>query len=640
MWAGFDHPGQVAWYKRQKRSSEAKGTKRCIEDISFVEQDSRESKRGRRMSNLLVPYGVFQRCRLAAGTSQQEIDDEWKEMLKNPDVDREEIMVNNKLETCLAYFQGIEKYHDENMAKTTRLEQRQKIERSSDLDAAMARRASVVRAAQSDMPIVAANVSRPVDPKSVDIEVPRQLVPAPLQDRFVCTDVVRSGLAVEMADAMWKHERSEAELEAEWAAEAEDWADKKKEERGNLGTRSSRVRKSVIEARSKIDTNVVVATDKLESLTKEFLSIEATCVTDDSSTVTDLKGLIVLAEAALTKLVEGLAEQKKLLEPVDVREEHVKECKLKQRELTDDFLRGEAKDVHTGIAALKKAVARRERLRVRQAKQAGEIHIDDAYKPTMPSCLALEAGRFDTLVSIDVNALNLHAEAVCCGGEACEAFHAKAKEDSYLVNQFRYLKTYMDKEQKSIQSVFIGLRSIVKELREAVQADGIERVIDCPEKAMKGKRMGWGGVFQISLTRARHHQFVGLSNMAVGECMWPLRGKISVAGGRMDKLPGTLAEQVAAWKAMSGEQLRDAADFLWTWSEADTESQILAIPPGMIYSMVSTEVEMLHWGYGCVQEADVVKTMACVQSLIKSWPSLNEGDYVQFIDFLQGAKPH
>ena len=114
---------------------------------------------------------------------------------------------------------------------------------------------------------------------------------------------------------------------------------RKKEERGNLGTRSSRVRKSVIEARSKIDTNVVVATDKLESLTKEFLSIEATCVTDDSSTVTDLKGLIVLAEAALTKLVEGLAEQKKLLEPVDVREEHVKECKLKQRELTDDFLR-------------------------------------------------------------------------------------------------------------------------------------------------------------------------------------------------------------------------------------------------------------------------------------------------------------
>ena len=113
------------------------------------------------------------------------------------------------------------------MAKTTRLEQRQKIERSSDLDAAMARRASVVRAAQSDMPIVAANVSRPVDPKSVDIEVPRQLIPAPLQDRFMSTDVVRSGLAVEMADAMWKHERSEAELEAEWAAEAEDWAAKK-----------------------------------------------------------------------------------------------------------------------------------------------------------------------------------------------------------------------------------------------------------------------------------------------------------------------------------------------------------------------------------------------------------------------------
>ena len=90
---------------------------------------------------------------------------------------------------------------------------------------------------------------------------------------------------------------------------------------------------------------------------------------------------------------------------------------------------------------------------------------------------------------------------------------------------------------------------------------------------------------------------------------------------------------------MSGEQLRDAADFLWTWSEADTESQILAIPPGMIYTMVSTEVEMLHWGYGCVQEADVVKTMACVQSLIKSRSSMNEGDYVQFIDFLQGAKP-
>ena len=113
LWKGWTEEQQAQWYRQQKRSDDKRGFKRDGGHLRVKSAESHSSRFGKRRFNELLPYSVYHDRQAATGKPLKEIMESWKEMLLDPRVDREEILLKGEKVTCLEVFGGIHKYVDD-----------------------------------------------------------------------------------------------------------------------------------------------------------------------------------------------------------------------------------------------------------------------------------------------------------------------------------------------------------------------------------------------------------------------------------------------------------------------------------------------------------------------------------------------
>ena len=115
-----------------------------------------------------------------------------------------------------------------------------------------------------------------------------------------------------------------------------------------------------------------------------------------------------------------------------------------------------------------------------------------------------------------------------------------------------------------------------------------------------------------------------------------LTGDCKLCAFAIGKFPGSLKDQIKYIQALTAPQLDGQADFIWAYNSNPVsrkgQGQVVILPPGYIFSKVSTHFLSVTQNFGAAN-FDVVKS--AMASLFESWPQLKTGQYEAFWQFLE-----
>jgi hypothetical protein len=189
------------------------------------------------------------------------------------------------------------------------------------------------------------------------------------------------------------------------------------------------------------------------------------------------------------------------------------------------------------------------------------------------------------------------------------------------------------KDAKSSCCVTLSLKALITDVRNTVNAVAEPDAMSQPEIVEKMKGQGWAAGFKFHLMRYDQHEFVGVTNWCTGEAFLPILGDFRVFGIQIGKLVGTLCEQVAAFSALSGNEVLKLCDIHYACMEKDSRG-LLMIPEGYIFSFVCQHGVALQWGFGCSDVELRGATLKVVKELLTCWPNLDGGDWKEWHKWL------
>jgi hypothetical protein len=106
-WSSLKTEEQVAWYRKQTRVAAEKGKPRDL-SMSFEAKtlEAHSVQKGRRRKHDLIPYGIYYQRQTALNKTEHQIQQQWKDMLLNPEVDRETVTIDGQPELCIEVSSG------------------------------------------------------------------------------------------------------------------------------------------------------------------------------------------------------------------------------------------------------------------------------------------------------------------------------------------------------------------------------------------------------------------------------------------------------------------------------------------------------------------------------------------------------
>ena len=105
---------------------------------------------GRRAWDDMIDYETFWSRKKALNWSQDKIDDEWRAMDQDPDVEKEDIYVRGVKRRLMSVFGGIQRYNDAKQRRLSGFAVEQKLDRRSELNDALQQRADFARRITED----------------------------------------------------------------------------------------------------------------------------------------------------------------------------------------------------------------------------------------------------------------------------------------------------------------------------------------------------------------------------------------------------------------------------------------------------------------------------------------------------------
>ena len=121
--------------------------------------------------------------------------------------------------------------------------------------------------------------------------------------------------------------------------------------------------------------------------------------------------------------------------------------------------------------------------------------------------------------------------------------------------------------------------------------------------------------------------------------LYGLRGDCKLCAFQIGKFPGNMKEQVNHIKSLTGPELDREADFTWAYNSNPVslkgQGQVVILPPGYIFSRVSTHFLSITQNFGA---ANLDEVKSALTSLFESWPQLKNGYYEAFWNFLEGEE--
>jgi hypothetical protein len=204
---------------------------------------------------------------------------------------------------------------------------------------------------------------------------------------------------------------------------------------------------------------------------------------------------------------------------------------------------------------------------------------------------------------------------------------------SYFRTQVNFMTQHQLKDNVRNCCVTLSLRAMITDVRDTVEAVVGRDATVQPMIVEKMKGAGWSQGFKFHLMRYVEHEFVGVTNWCTGEAFLPILGDFRVFGIQIGRLAGTLSEQVAAFSALSGNEVLHMCDI--HYASGDTDSRgLLMIPEGYIFTLVCKHGIALQWGFGCNDVELKSATLKVVSQLLTCWPHLDAGDWKEWHKWL------
>lgn len=228
MWNGMSAQEKVAWFRKQKRE-QGRHKRKAFGEVTYEEADVKSQTNGKRLVNMCIPFEQFLREQLSAGKSEEQCEAEWRDLLADPNVHREEVMVRGKLVTCIEQFQGVQRFSEEASSSSSTLRKQRRIETNEDFGEAAQDRVTFHSTAASSHDLGAGHIARAggKSDEQRDIHIARHMLPVPAPQQVIQDSLLSgSGLSAAVRGYLWQNQKTEEEVEAEWNKEAQEWLEK------------------------------------------------------------------------------------------------------------------------------------------------------------------------------------------------------------------------------------------------------------------------------------------------------------------------------------------------------------------------------------------------------------------------------
>ena len=120
--------------------------------------------------------------------------------------------------------------------------------------------------------------------------------------------------------------------------------------------------------------------------------------------------------------------------------------------------------------------------------------------------------------------------------------------------------------------------------------------------------------------------------------LYTLSGDCKLCASAIGKFEGTLKDQVKCVRSLSSQAVQEKADFIWQYDSNPLsqkgQRQVLILPPGYIFTRVSTHFLCITQNYGA-DNFDVVKVKESLQAVFAAWPQLKAGQYDAFWQMIE-----
>ena len=610
-WKTLNAEEQVGWYRTQKSNHEkhARRDATLAPEVTMEVEDDQKIRKGRRRVNCMTSFAKYAERGRLTGKDDLQIAEDWKALVRNPQIEREQINIGGQMELALELFDRIEVYTDEAEEQTWRQKRRKHIENSEDLPDAVAEQHAEFEAARrgGQMQVGHGIAHQPVpwDDRVADHHVEAHELPVS-RESVGC--VLGPNMARASTDQVMRtlqaSEQSQEELADEMrTAAAEAGAQRAKEREAAAG------KKALVSGRALIAAKGVAATMKL-SITHKIDSLEvehdttASMIADSTmpnkdTDITEMKAALQAAKTDAARATAEFEETMKGFDVPDMADTALKGIKADLRLIVSKFV-AESSVFKTNkfrIETATKAVnaylrkVNKQNVMATMANAAVESSTDWSENPTASAVLSSKA--------TDRNVFDLDADVRVLDDISKQAFAVKIPElhkwaermhsSQYVKAQKTFLANWLKKNPThTSQEAPITVKLLHTELDNIAHTALHPKFCDLSRPAemttdKKLKDSGWGKGFIRSISLSSGHSQTGIAAFGLGEIIFGLEGQSNRAyesmvthgpgprepGRSQEPGPGKLggARSQTSWEETVKPGAREARRSQGSWEE-------------------------------------------------------------------------
>jgi len=280
-WKGLTPEGQKAWYLKQKRGSQMAHQRRDWSHTVEIGSSSSDGvQKGRQRQNRLVNWDLFWDKARSQGKTQEDAATEWREKLLNPNIAREQHLIDGKMQTCIELFEGILRYSDEFENTVFRQSKARKCDSAADVGEALKEQTvewnRVLAGHEFSVDVHAPTMKAPCDYERLDLQVENHRLPAPVPvEMFIPGPSHARPYCDQLMRDLRSAEKTSHEVEEEMNAEAREAAKGQTRKQAAQSKRDVKLaeKKTIIAAKASAEGQSLGIKTRFETLENDALLI-------------------------------------------------------------------------------------------------------------------------------------------------------------------------------------------------------------------------------------------------------------------------------------------------------------------------------------------------------------------------------
>lgn len=657
-WKNLSAQDQTAWYRKQRRTEEMKSKPREWQvDVNVVDASQQVARKGRRRVHVLLTWSGFAARWLASGHSQEEAEAEWRRMLVNPAIHREEIFVDGKNQLAVEMYDRTERYAEEEEADYWSQVRKRRVSDSSQLENLVADQAESfesMRFAMLGNPNVP-ELQPKINLALLNIEVPKYDQPTPGSSELRGPDKDRPQTQLMLRDMM-SHEKTEAEAEAELMAEAQQAHDTAAKNGTQSKARTAKLlaAKQVIAAKAVADGMLAGVKSKFDALSNDFAVLRegldsATSLPKQDEMVKDMDKKLEAATTFYSTILGSITKEIQRFDDDAMTLDLSKELKTTIRDHTTQFV-AETSAYKTACFLHKtynQKLTRHNREMTKTTRSAAAVVTDTTQSEwyrSSPLAAAIAGMQVTSSAVTSMEAVVDVKAPFAIKVPTLAAAITSMKNGTWYRSQRTFLQSFIQKnKQATCQECPVTVRVInttLKQNLDDVLAPNVMVSTSVPE--FNKHQLAKTFLKQIGLSV--QHVSVGLNAYGLGMAFFCIEGSMKLAAFKLGKFSGDLKQQVSTIRGLNATDFSKEADFTWEFSQADDSApkgfgELCVVPPGYIFASSSAYCSHITQSYGLTpNDGAVAKAVqSSLEDLFGAYPQINTGGWADFYKVAFGA---